>query len=962
MKKNKQKYKIHQTINFKIFVPSFVILILESAVILLLLIFEIGANTLNVSLINSFESSVNIRKNYMESSMSNKWTNISNFYDSFVSTTETYLKDNDLSIDELLSSKKETNALLLQQTSIFPEMIEKNHVNDAFLVLDTSYSDDKDMIYLRNKNPLKSGNSEIEVIYSPYSVFNSYYEDGFGLATDVDTNKYINIKDKDFFETPFYYSTYHENSIGYWACTLNVSSNRVLTYSLPIRLNNKTIGVIGIGLTEQYLRNYISSISKGDSLNIALIRAKDDKKISAFQAFVDYSLPDLANTNLTETSYSDVYTFTNDGENIFYFEEEINVYNGESPFEDNWYVVGVSPVNAVLATSNKFSMQVNIVVGVTFVVSVIAFVFTSELLSRPIRRVSKAMNNENVNKIPHTNIYEVDTLLDEIQESFENNVELNDKVARIIEDSSSKMAFFEYSAKEDEITTTPTFYKILGLDYSNGKISGNSFVYRLRKRERAIQSMTYETIDKRVLSESGTISFLIGNRYIKLKINLTSNGSFATLIDSTEEYLVKKEIEKERDNDMLTGLLNRRGFMNAIEDVFDNSKNGSLFMIDVDNLKLINDRYGHEFGDKYLKTIGAYFNKISANYHNLLTAHISGDEFIFYLYDYASQNEERKLIEELRGVAKESISYKGKEILISFSCGVCHHEGNINFEETRNRADYAMYEAKRSGKNQIFIFNDEEYEKYKKENILGDELNNIISNNLIDYAYQPIVDIHNGEVLGYEALMRPTIQGMSPLKVIEAAKKYNRLYDIEYMTMFNSTKRYIESGTDKRLFINSISSQLLSDVAWEDFLKNNKDILDKLVIEIIEEDFGQNDIMKRKATILENNKISYAIDDYGTGFNSIAMILDFAPKYIKIEGSLIRGIDKDEKKKQLTKTIVSYCKVNGIKVVAEAVETKEELKYVKEIGCDYVQGYLVAKPKFVIEDLSEETKELIRKC
>lgn len=210
--------------------------------------------------------------------------------------------------------------------------------------------------------------------------------------------------------------------------------------------------------------------------------------------------------------------------------------------------------------------------------------------------------------------------------------------------------------------------------------------------------------------------------------------------------------------------------------------------------------------------------------------------------------------------------------------------------------------------------------------------------------------------------MRPTVAGMSPLKVIDAAKKYNRLYDIEYITLFNAIKKYTLSKSDKRIFINSISSQILSDVAWNEFVAENKDIFDKLVIEIIEEDFGQNDIMRKKVELLTVNNIDYAIDDYGTGFNSISMILNYSPKYIKIEGSLIRGIDKDEKKKQLTKTIVSYCKVNGIKVVAEAVETIDELKYVKEIGCDYVQGYLVSKPKFEIEDISEDLKEMIRKA
>lgn len=962
MKKN--KHKIFKTINFKIFIPSIAILLTESIVILMILIFEVGSNTLNTALINNFESSVNIRKNYMESSMSNKWTNVSNFYDRFVSQTENYLTSSNQNIDEVLSNKSSTNELLLKQMDIFPDIIEKNHVTDAFLVMNTTYSDNKDMIYLRNKNPLKTENSEIEVIYSPYVIFDTYYKKGFGLAVDVDTNKYSDIENKDFFETIMDYSTSstNENSIGYWTCTLNVSSNKVLTYSLPIKIKGKTIGVIGIGLTEQYLRNYISNISKGDNLNVSLIRKTAKDNNSAFQAYVDYYLPDLAKIEKENTSFENIYTFKNNDEEIYYFEDKINIYNGESPFLDEWFIVGASPKNAILGTTNKFIAQVSIIIGITFLISGFVLALASEMVSKPIRRVSKAISEENLNSIPKTNIYEVDALLNKIQLSLANNVELSEKVTRIMEDSSSKMAFFEYLREKDEIVTTYTFYRMLNLEYSNDKISSDTFIERLKERETVIQNTTYRCLNSNVLNQSGSISFMIGTRFIKLKINKTNNGSFATLIDFTDEYLAKKEVEKERDSDVLTGLLNRRGFMASIDKVYDSAKKGSLFMIDVDNLKMINDLYGHEFGDLYLKTIGSFFLNVAKNHSNLIVGHISGDEFMFYLYDYVSQTEMETLIDELREAEKQFITYKGKEIYISFSCGVCECENGIDFEENRNRADYAMYEAKKAGKNKIVLFDDDEYAKYKKENILGNELNDIISKELIDYAYQPIVDIHTGEVLGYEALMRPTLEGMSPLKVVEAAKKYNRLYDIEYMTLFNATKKYIKAKCDKLLFINSISSQLLSDVAWNDFLRNNKDILDKLVIEIIEEDFGQNDIMKRKASIFKANNIPYAIDDYGTGFNSISMILDFSPKYIKIEGSLIRGIDKDEKKKQLTRTIVSYCKINGIKVVAEAVETIDELKYVKEIGCDFVQGYLISKPKFVIEDIPENLKKLVREA
>lgn len=959
----KKPIKVFHTINFKIFVPTILIVLAQSVIIFFILIFNIGVNTLNKSLIGNFESSVNIRKNYMESSMSNKWSNISNFYDEFISNTKTYLDKNKENIDDVLKNKSETDSYLLTQMDIFHEMIERNHVNDSFLVLNTSYSDNKEMIYLRAKNPLKSEHSEIEVIYSPYAVFNKYYQDGFGLSTSVDTNKYKDIENKGFYEYTVEYASSHldEDALGYWTCTLNVSSNQVLTYSMPLIYDDEVIGVMGIGLTEQYLRNYVTTISKGDHINIALLRKRNGVNQSAFEAYVDYSLPDLSNVELNSTGYEDIYSFKNDNVEEYYYEDKINVYNGDSPFCDEWFLVGVAPSGIILATSNHLGIQVGIVLGVAFLIAAFALVLTSEMVSRPIRRVSREINENNITNIPKTNISEVDTLLAKIQSSYSKNAELSEKVNRIIEDSSSKMAFFEYDKEKDEVTTTTRFYSMLKLDYSNEKISSKEFINRLNLLDKNVYVKS-KGIDENTILTTNEIVFMIDSRYIQFKITPSERGSFATLIDLTDEYLAKKEVEKERDYDILTSLLNRRGFMDRVQEIMKINQNGSLFMIDVDNLKLINDRYGHEFGDIYLRTIGTFFGNLAKKHSNLLAGHLSGDEFILYLYDWKSSKEKEELIKELKKIKEEYISYKDNGIYISFSSGVCDYQENIEFEELRNRADFAMYEAKRSGKNKVVLFDDKEYNEYKKQNLLYEELNEVISKRLIDYAYQPIVDIHNGEILGYEALMRPTVAGMSPLKVIDAAKKYNRLYDIEYITLFNAIKKYSSSKSDKRIFVNSISSQILSDLAWDEFVKQNKGIFDKLVIEIIEEDFGQNDIMKKKVDLLTSNHIDYAIDDYGTGFNNISMILNYSPKYIKIEGSLIRGIDKDKKKQQLTKTIVSYCKVNGIEVIAEAVETIDELKYVKEIGCDYVQGYLVSKPKFEIEDISEDLKEMIRKA
>ena len=208
--------------------------------------------------------------------------------------------------------------------------------------------------------------------------------------------------------------------------------------------------------------------------------------------------------------------------------------------------------------------------------------------------------------------------------------------------------------------------------------------------------------------------------------------------------------------------------------------------------------------------------------------------------------------------------------------------------------------------------------------------------------------------------MRPTIEELkSPITVIDYAKKYNRLYDIEKLTIFTALEKFVKSNINKKVFINSISSQQLSDSDLSIIIEKYKDYFDNIVIELIEEDFGETDILKSKTSSLKNLNINYAIDDYGTGFNNIGMILNYSPKYIKLDCLLVREINFDSKKLMFAKSLIEFCKKNNILVIAEGVETIEELKCVKEAGADYVQGYLIAKPNLEIKDIPLEIKKLI---
>ncbi len=960
--------KYFKSINARIIIPIILVTIVQSIVVTGVLNFSVIKNTIDLSLISSFENSVSVRKNYLETLITSSWTNLNSFNSSLYSKTHAYLEDKNKSVDDIISNKEDAKDYLYYTCSLIPDLIENNHVNDAYFILNNDFEDDENnlLTYIRTTKPGQVISNEIEVLYAPYDVWKYYSSQGYVVDRNIDSNKYSSIGDYEFFDNAIKYitpSSEKSSMQGYWSSLTRLSHNKVLTYSVPFYVKGKCLGVYGVGITETYLRNSLSKLNTNeDAISFAFVKKINNKYQDSFKAYIDYSLPNLNDVVLEDSIYKETKKFYNNGNTTFLYEETLDLYNGVNIGDETWYIVGLVQADYLFNVSHKTKFEIYLIFGISFIVIILLYILIAYLISRPIIRVSNSLNDLNILDLPMTNVLEVDNLLTKINDISNRNISLNNRLNRLLEDSNYTISFFEYSIKEDNIITSKQFFDMLNIPYSNEKLSSRTFIAKLRTLKDEIISSTYNNLDESILKSSGEIVFFVNKKYyVQLKIVSQDEGVIATLIDLTSEYQERERIAHERDFDVLTGLLNRRGFRNKVQPLFEKEGTGSFFSIDVDNLKFLNDQYGHDLGDTYLKKVGSYLSTIESKFNNVVTCHVSGDEFIVYLYDYTSLNEEKLIIEELEKIKSEYIDLFNKRIYISLSVGVCRRDNGISYEEIRKRADYTLYSAKNDGKNKINIFNDDIFSMYKKESVMYDDLNRLILNELVDFAYQPIVDINNGDVLGYEALMRPMIEGLNPTNVLNAAKKYYRLYDIEKITLFNATQKFIDSNCDKILFVNSISSQVLSEKDFEEYKNRFNTHFDHIIIELIEEDFGQSNVVKKKIGYINDNNLRYAIDDYGTGYNNIGMILSFNPTLVKIEGSLIRNIDKDQNKQRLAKSIISYCRVNNIKIVAESVETLEELKLVKALGVDYVQGYFLGRPNLEIKDIPLEKKEILKK-
>lgn len=416
--------------------------------------------------------------------------------------------------------------------------------------------------------------------------------------------------------------------------------------------------------------------------------------------------------------------------------------------------------------------------------------------------------------------------------------------------------------------------------------------------------------------------------------------------------------------DPLTGLLNMRGFKRMMTEEFARSKGQLLRIIsvDVDNLSGINKAYGYKEGDKVLQKIGVILNNCAGD--GDICVRVSGDEFIIAgILDINDPADEvpLKLERNLESYNSSCVNEYGIHI---YTSKVTAEFDSLELLDTLPYdAAYRRNMTKdNQNKKKLLSPHTENEETFDPEErrYVGKMLND----NLLKYQFQPIVDAHTGDIFAYEALMRSGGEiKLSPVAILNHAAALNRLTDVERLTLTN-TFDYLYTHPDefenKMLFVNSIPSCTLSDRDFDDLYAKYRSIMDKIVIEFTEQTEASAEQLKSIIDRSQRMHFKIAIDDYGTGYSNISNLLTFMPHCVKIDRSLIMNIQADKRKQHFTRNIIEYAHDNNFKVLAEGVETPEELAAVIAMGIDLIQGYYTAKPSYeVIREIDPDIKEEI---
>ncbi|MGN0636796.1 MAG: EAL domain-containing protein [Huintestinicola sp.] len=417
--------------------------------------------------------------------------------------------------------------------------------------------------------------------------------------------------------------------------------------------------------------------------------------------------------------------------------------------------------------------------------------------------------------------------------------------------------------------------------------------------------------------------------------------------------------------DPLTGLLNMRGFKRMMTEEFSRNKGGILRIIsvDVDNLNGINKAYGYKEGDKVLQKVGVILNNCAGD--GDICVRVSGDEFIIAgILD--SENPADEVPVKLERNLESYNSSCSNEYGIHMFTSIVTAE--FDSLELLDKLPYdAAYQRNLTKDNQNkkrllhAPVTEEEFDPEERSYV-----GRMLNDNLLRYMFQPIVDAHTGEIFAYEALMRSGGElKLSPVAILNHASALGRLSDVEMLTLSNTFDflyNHSNKFDNKMLFVNCIPSCMLSDEDFDVLYSKYGSVMDKIVIEFTEQTEASSEQLRMIVDRSRRMKFKIAIDDYGTGYSNISNLLTFMPHCVKIDRSLIMNIQGDKRKQHFTRNIIEYAHDNNFKVLAEGVETSEELAAVISMGVDLIQGYYTAKPSFELADAisPDVAEEIVR--
>lgn len=467
-------------------------------------------------------------------------------------------------------------------------------------------------------------------------------------------------------------------------------------------------------------------------------------------------------------------------------------------------------------------------------------------------------------------------------------------------------------------------------------------------------------IDMEREDEFGTLSDSFNQMMNIISTNYNGMANAQKALEASQQELQAnyENIEKLAYTDGLTGLYNRMAFFKYATEVLSNSNDGfkkhAVIFIDLDGFKSINDTLGHDYGDLLLKAVSTQLSSFIDE--GDILARNGGDEFVIFRNQAEDNTELEQFLSTLVSIATHPFVLDDETVHITLSAGVAIFPQNgLSLSELMKNADIAMYSSKNTGKNSYTFFSSAMEDEINRKNDLIDILREAIDNRDIYLHYQPQANIATGEIIGCEALMRlnsPIVGFVSPDEFIPVAEEAGLIDELGEWALIEActfNQRLIDEGLKPiRMSVNVSTAQLRG----ERLIKTIESLPEKtsMPLKYLEIDLTESVLMKNfdhNLSLINRIKelgVHIALDDFGTGYSSFRHLTKLPINTLKIDKSFITGICDNENDTYIAGAIITLAHQLGIRVIAEGIETIEQLRILQNQMCDILQGYFFSPP------------------